>query len=211
MSRAAHVSSPFTGAPLRYTAFMAELESRFKEPCARRTIFKAFREAAIHVFGDAARVGVFLSEECRRLTDTPALNDLWLPERFVLEWYDAGLRASDGDRARYVVFLNKMMDFGFGRVRKALAGVVSGPRILRMSTDLWRHDHTTGSLLLLRCDERAKTAIVELRDHPYTTTALARESIAEIYRYCLSISRVSDAHATHAMQDDRLHVTLTWR
>ena len=81
----------------------------------------------------------------------------------------------------------------------------------RMSTELWRHDHTTGSLLLVECDEANKRAVVELRDHPYAQTPHARDSIAEIYRYCLSISRVKDAAATHAIEQDRLRVTLTWR
>jgi hypothetical protein len=191
-----------------------DLPTRWKEPCARHTIFKAFREAARDCFREDGLLALAarLSPECRQFTvDAIAISELWLPERYVMEWYEAAFAGPcDCDRARYVRFIDRMMDFGFGRVRKALAGVVSASRMLRMSTELWRDDHTTGTLLLLRCDTDTREALVELRDHPYATTPLARDTIAEIYRYCLSLARVKTVSQSHALVEGRLQVTLRW-
>ncbi len=183
------------------------------EPLARRTIFSGFRRAAIDLWNEEGlrEIGARMSDDARlRSVDALVIQEEMLPERFVLEWYVAVWEGPAGrDRALYNRFLNRMMDHGFGRVRKFLLGMATPSLLLRKSAELWRHDHTHGELTYAPIS--AGSAHVRLTDHPYVETPLARSSIAEIYRYAVSLARVS-ATADHRLADERtLLVHISWK
>lgn len=183
------------------------------EPLARRTIFSAFRRAAVDIWGDEGlrEIGAGMSEEARlRCVDAVVIGEEMLPERFVLEWYEcAWAGPAARNRVSYHRFLDRMMDHGFGRVRKVLLGIATPLMLARKASDLWRHDHTHGELTVRDPKERSFQLI--LRDHPYVESPLARSSIAEIYRYAMSLTRASRVTSRHALEDERtLAVTVEW-
>lgn len=74
--------------------------------------------------------------------------------------------------------------------------------------ELWRHDHTHGTLTSHVGDHEGT---MTLSDHPYTTTPLARSSIAEIYRYAVSLARAKHVSARHLVRGpNQLEVKLSW-
>lgn len=183
------------------------------EPCARRTIFAGFRHAATDVFGSSGlhQIAELMSEEGRqRCIDAVVIHEEMLPERFVLEWYEAAWSGpAERDRERYHLFLARMMDHGFGRVRKFLLGMATPALLAEKSSGLWRHDHTHGELTYQITGERSLQ--LKLRDHVYVETPLARSSIAEIYRYAMSLSRHKNVTSRHFLDDERtLLVNIDW-
>jgi hypothetical protein len=183
------------------------------EPCARRTIFVGFRRAAIDLWGNDGlrRIGDSMSDEARRrCLDGPVIEEEMLPERFVLEWYECvWMGPAARDREAYNRFLDRMMDHGFGRVRKFLLGMATPTIVGRKSGELWRHDHTHGELTPRVISEHVFE--MRLTDHPYVETPLARTSIAEIYRYAMSLARASNVQAKHTLLDERtLSVMIEW-
>src|SRR5690606_20392289 len=74
--------------------------------------------------------------------------------------------------------------------------------------ELWRHDHTHGTLTSHVGDHEGT---MTLSDHPYTTTPLARSSIAEIYRYAVSLARAKHVSSRHLVRGpNQLEVKLSW-
>lgn len=187
--------------------------SQFDEPCARRTIFAGFKHAAHDLWGDEglADIRARMSEEAQHhCIDSVVIHQEMLPERFVLEWYEAAWNGpARKNRMAYDRFLDRMMDRGFGRVQKALLAMATPALVARKSSALWRHDHSHGTLVATAMGE-AKLHL-SLSDHPYVEAPLARSSITEIYRYAFSLSRVKRVAARHWLEEPRtLIVQLSW-
>jgi hypothetical protein len=181
-------------------------------PCARRTIFTAFRGAAEDLWGEAglASLAAGLPPDAREETlGSVLLVDEWLPEAYVLAWYEAAWSGPAGrSDAQYCRFLDRMMDLGFGRVRKFLLAIITPEGMAKKAAELWRHDHTTGELSATTV---GREATLTLRQHVYCTTPLARRSIAEIYRYAMSLTRAAGVTATHVLEaDGSLQVKIRW-
>src|SRR5262245_28555750 len=97
----------------------AELEIVDREPsltgemCARGTILMAFREAAMELWGEAGLrdIGQRLPEAARAETlDISTVNLAWVPEAYVLAWYDAVWRGPcEQQRDAFRQFLNSML------------------------------------------------------------------------------------------------------
>lgn len=181
-----------------------------REPRARRTIFVGFRKAAIQLWGDAglAEIGRLMPDEVRETTvDNVVVVGEWQPERYVMAWYDAVMSGpAKGDRAAFAKFIDRMMDAGFGSVRKLLLQLATPEQVASQSTELWRHDHTHGILTWKQIDEN--NSLFVLKDHPYTTTLLGRLAVTEIYRYATELTRVKNVTAWHSNQGDELHVNV---
>jgi hypothetical protein len=181
------------------------------EPCARKTLFVAFREAAQQLWGDAGLRDIArrLPDDVRRDTiESPVIAQKWLPERYVMAWYESAWSGpAEQQAARFRLFIDRMMDSGFGRVRKVLLARATPPQLLEQAPELWRHDHTHGELI---CDIKPKMATLTLRDHQYTTTSLSRLAVAEIYRYAVSLSRTARTEERHKLVDGDLQVVLEW-
>lgn len=187
--------------------------SKFDEPCARRTIFASFRQAALDLWGDEGllEIGARMSEEARHhCIDSAVIDQEMLPERFVQQWYEAAWNGpARRNRAVYDRFLDGMMDRGFGRVQKALLAFATPAMVARKAGQLWRHDHSHGTLVATVVGE--KQIYLRLSDHPYVETPLARSSIAEIYRYAMSLARAKRVLSKHWLEDPRtLTVQIRW-
>jgi hypothetical protein len=183
------------------------------EPCARGVIFVAARSAALELWGKDGldAIAARLSDEARRATlDSVVVASDWLPEHYMLEWYEA---AWDGPAQRSPAelryWVDKRIDRGFGRVRKLLLTAVTPARFLTRGPELWRHDHSTGSWRGSLSEGRG---VVTLWDHPYATTEVARLGIAEVFRYILGLARGSRHVAEEHSVDSAgvLTVRLTW-
>lgn len=183
------------------------------EPRARRTIFAALRRSANDLWGTDGllRIGDAMSVEARRrCIDALVIEEEMLPERFVLEWYESVWAGpAERDKATYLGFLDRMMDHGFGRVRKLLLAMATPTVLAQKSSELWRHDHTHGELSWRPLTDRSIE--LTLTDHPYVETPLGRSSIAEIYRYAVSLTRVKHVTEKHWLgASGTLVVTLHW-
>ncbi len=183
------------------------------EPCCRKTPFLGFRAAARTLWGEAGikAIAERIEPEAAAATVHPVMiSDEWLPERFVMAWYDA---VWDGpaqrDVTKYAAFIDLMMDNGFGRVRKLLLSIATPQMLARQAPELWRYDHTTGTLACEMPNDH--TLVATLRDHVYTTTLISRRSVAEIYRYAISLVRTKDTRVTHSLDDSDLVCRITWR
>lgn len=182
------------------------------EMLARGTILVGFREATLHLFGAAGlrSVCALLPEDVRVQTaEESALNVSWYPERFVIAWYEALWNGpAESRRERFTAALNRMMDFGFGRVRKSLLMFASPTAILIKAGSLWRYDHTHGDLTVEAGDGLAR---VQLAHHPYTADPLSCLAIAEIYRYCVALCRARGVLETHYREPSgALVVRIRW-
>src|SRR5579871_4461221 len=118
------------------------------EQMAKGIVLHAMRLAVIDMWGQAglADVAARVSSDTRVQTAETGVSPLaWVPERFLVEWHDAvwnGPAKRDDDALRRTV--DRRIQFGFGRVRKALLGLVGPVGVIRRAGELWRHDHTHG-------------------------------------------------------------------
>ena len=161
------------------------------------------------MWGDAGlrEIGRILPEDVRAATvDNILVVGDWQPERYIMAWYEAVMSGpAKGDRAVFCAWIDHMMDFGFGTVRKLLLQLASPEQVASKAGELWRHDHTHG---VLTTSGESSTYVFTLRDHPYTTTLLGRLAVTEVYRYATSLTRVKSAVARHALVGDELRVTV---
>ena len=185
-----------------------------REPSARRVIFAGFRASANRLWGPSGleAIGARMPADARHATvDAIIITSEMLPEKYVMAWYEA-VWAGPAQRQQPVFceFLDRMMDHGFGRIRKVLLSLVSPTQLATKAPDLWQHDHDTG-VLTSAVEDNVSTFV--LRNHLYTTTPLSRLAIAEIYRYALSLARgVQVATQNHGLEQDgslRVRVTCT--
>jgi hypothetical protein len=179
-------------------------------PLVRNTIIVGFRQAASSLWGPQAleHIASLLPPESRHTAS--ATPELWLPEQFVLDWYVAAFKGPcDGKTDAFLQFIDRMMDHGFGRIRKFLLGMIGPKDLVLKAPELWRHDHTTG---VLKTEADSKGGRVILENHIYNTTMLSRTAIAEVYRYAAALSRVREVKSRHHLTPDgSLEVFLSWQ
>jgi hypothetical protein len=184
-----------------------------EEQCTKGIVLHAMRLAVLDVWGEAglADVARRVSEENRKQTvETLASPLAWLPERFLIEWHQATLAGpAKGDDAALCRTIDRRLDFGFGRVRKALLGLVGPEGVIRRASELWRHDHSHGTLA--GSLTAARTLSATLTDHAYCDDPLARRALAETFRYIVQLSRgVKTAREAHGMHAGSLVIRVTW-
>lgn len=183
------------------------------EPCARGTIFIGFRKSATDLWGPKVLTQLrakMPEDTAKAALDGVVVSTDMLPERHVMAWYSAAMEGPCGnDPAEFARFLDRMMDHGFGRVRKALLALATPALLARKCADLWRHDHTHGTLT---ADVHDNHLFFTLTDHTYLQSSLSRTAIAEIYRYACSLARAKNVTAASAMTPDRaLRVRIEWK
>jgi hypothetical protein len=179
---------------------------------ARGTIFVGFRQAVLDIFGQDGlqALSALLPVDVRYDTiDTLLVSSEWLPEAHVMAWYEAlWTGPCQRQRAQFALVLDRMMDFGFGRIRKALLGLADPSFVIAKATTLWRYDHTHGDLTAEHDDSSVR---LRLENHPYTENPLSCLATAEIYRYCAALCRVRNVVASHYREPSgALIVRLRW-
>jgi hypothetical protein len=184
-----------------------------KDSSARGTILVAFREALLELYGPQglAQVAQRLPREVRTVTiDDLLIGVSWMPESYVLAWYEALWSGPcAGSSERFCALLDCMLDRGFGRIRRAFLKLASPETILAKAPSLWRYDHTHGRLT---AEVGVGVARVRLEEHVYTDTPLSCLAISEIYRYCASLTRVRQVSESHFRNGGgTLVVTLRWK
>lgn len=132
----------------------------------------------------------------------------WVLERDIIAWCFATWEGpANRDRLRYTEFIQRQTDLGFGRIRRFLISIASPGMLLQKAGDLWKQDHTHGDL---KVDMEPKKATLTLRDHPYTETPQSRATIAEVFRYTISLTRTA-VFETHKLQEPGvIVVSLRW-
>jgi hypothetical protein len=184
-----------------------------QEPCVRRPTFVAMRTAAVELWGPGALrlLGERMPERARRETVKPtAIVPEWLPEIHLMAWYEAAWEGPCARReSEYFRFIDRTMDHGFGRVRKALLLVATPPMLGAKAGPLWRHDHTHGTLQAENTGARELT--LTLSDNMQTTTEVSRLAIVEVYRYACTLTRYKEARAAYSMHGNQLVVRIQWR
>jgi hypothetical protein len=181
---------------------------------SRGTLLHSVAAGVLDVWGvDGLRdVTSRLPEETRAATTGPAFTTLsWYPTRYVLDWDVAKMAGpARGDEATFRRSVARSIDFGFGRIRRALLSFATPVMLAERAAELWRHDHTHGELSVDASGRREGHARVTLRSHPFTETPVARMAFAEVIRHVLSLSRARNVRESHALAGDALVVSLTW-
>jgi hypothetical protein len=181
------------------------------EPCAGQRVFVASRAAAVELYGDGGlrEIAERLPPDVRgALVDSALITEPWLPERFVMAWQEAVFegpaRGSDDDFRRYVA---RVVDSGFGRVRRLLVNLVTPATLCTRAAELWQDEHTHGEI---SATPTGHVVLIKLRHHPYVTRPIARLVMAESLRYAASLTRVKRVDQLHRIDGDALEVRLTW-
>jgi hypothetical protein len=180
------------------------------EPSLKRYYLVAFHQAARERWGEEGLADIRGRMPEREGGEAFAEHPpAWVPERVIIAWCFALWEGLAGrERTRYVIWLHRVMDLSFGRVRRLLLGMAAPERLFTMAAKLWKDDHTHG---LLEGHFEGKRGVYVLRDHPYTETPQARATIAEIFRYTIELSRAKNVTETHARRiDGALEVKLRW-
>jgi hypothetical protein len=184
------------------------------EQLTKGIVLHAMRLAVLDVFGEdgLADVATRVSSDTRVQTVEASASPLaWVPERFLVEWHEAVLEGpAKRDDAALCRVINRRIDFGFGRVRKALLGLVGPEGVAKRATELWKHDHTHGVFALVIAKD-SQSAAGTLSDHVFCASPIARRALAETFRYIVQLSRgVKVARETHGLQGDSLTIRVTW-
>jgi uncharacterized protein (TIGR02265 family) len=164
------------------------------------------------VFGDegVAEICAQLDADTRARTfDAPVPPPKWIAEADLIAcsfaiWNGPARR----DRAKYNAFLHKQVEEGTGRVQRALLSLASPKRVIDRAPSIWSAEHSHGSLTVEHTGERS--AIVRLADHLYVETPQARATIAEVFRFIVSLSRAANVTEAHVLEDFALVVRLAW-
>lgn len=172
------------------------------------------RRAVLDLWGEAglADIAARVSMDTRLQTvEAPASPLTWVPERFLTEWHEA---TWDGparrDDAALCKTINRRLDLGFGRVRKALLSLLGPEEVIRRAGELWKHDHTHGTLVV-HFEKGKKIGSATLTDHVFCESPIARRALAETFRYIIQLSRgVKTSRSSHALQGRSLAIRISW-
>ncbi len=182
------------------------------EPVTRGTVWFAFREAAEHVWGEDGLRSILerLPEDARAAEGALVGGLGWVPTRWLLAWLEGTFDGpAERDEAAYQAYLDCTLDLSFGRIRRALLKIATPPLLAQRAADLWRHDHSHGTIVIERLENRVLQGT--LADHPFTETPLGRASITEVLRYLLSLARARNVRASHQLDPAaRLAIRFTW-
>src|SRR5262249_47799340 len=121
-----------------------------QESSCRGSQFLAFRSAVLEMWGEFGwrEVTAALGPDARELLLRAPVSPIdWVPERHMMELSEAVFAGpvGGGDDA-YRRFVTKMIDHGFGRIRRFVLQLAPPELLLGRAPDLWRHDHTHGEL-----------------------------------------------------------------
>jgi hypothetical protein len=178
-------------------------------------VLQSIHAAAHELWGKAVMddIGGRVSPELRDLAFRPdaVIPTLsWIPERHVPDLYRAAWEGPCGKNELLLRGLvDKAMDLGFGRVRRALLNFVGPVGLMERASELWRHNHTHGALEVARTGPLRGHVI--LRDHPYNDSPIMRIVMAESFRYAVALSRAKTARETNQrIADGSLQVDIQW-
>jgi hypothetical protein len=160
------------------------------------------QDAVVQLWSRAGldEAAALLPAETREATlDVPAMAASWVAERHVIAWGHAIWEGpARRERAAYEQFIDRQIDLSFGRIRRFMLSVVSPATLLEKAPAIWREDHTHGDVAteVLGRNE----GIWKLANHPFTSTPQLRASMAEVVRYCISLTNATGVTAMHTLE-----------
>lgn len=133
----------------------------------------------------------------------------WIPLGDLIAWHEAVWNGpAKRDEQIMTQHIHATVDHGFGRVKRVLLSMSTPHSLAPRVASLWRDEYSTGRLEATSIEE--KSVQLTLSDHPYVDVPLMRYVIAEVFRYVVSMTGVSDVTASHAVQGPSLAVVLRW-
>lgn len=178
---------------------------------AAHRVFVSARAAVVELWGQDGlrRVREHLPREAHGLVDSAIVSDAWLPERLVVQWFEAVWRGpAQQNEEAFAGWVRKTIDSGFGRVRRLLIKLATPPTLCERTAELWSDEHTHG---VLTAQPDGHDVYVRLSEHPYVLHARARVMIAEAMRYAASLTRVKSVVGSHRVIDNEtFELKLTW-
>jgi hypothetical protein len=182
------------------------------EPLTRFLIVASYREATRALWGDTGveRFAAALPEDTRELLRAQMPPETWVAVRHSIVLADVAWETlCTRDRTAFHTMIDRVIDFGFGRRQRLLLSLANPPMLLRRAADLWREDHTEGTLGYVPLAVDA--ARITLRDHPYAESPVQRDAFAEGLRHAMSLSHVRSVTAEELPSPPHtLHVILRW-
>jgi hypothetical protein len=184
------------------------------ESLSKGTIIRSLAAAVQDLWGEDALRGVIerLPPETRAATASAQFIAIdWYPTRHIMKWGVAILDGpAFGDEVAFSKCVSRSVELGFGLVQRAFLAFATPTRLAGRAADLWRHEHSHGTLVIESSDTKRGDARLALRDHPFVTESLARIAISEGIRTVLSLSRARNVRERHAVLGDALFITLRW-
>jgi hypothetical protein len=183
------------------------------EPHVRGTVVGGAFSAVADLWSDDGirEVSEQLSPAARAgLCDRIVLPVAWYPEASFREWCEAVWHGpAREDEAAFARFVRRSVDLGWSWVHRALVRIATPALLARRAPTIWRHDHTHGDMSVT-LGERCGT--LRVTRYPHARSAVMRRGQTESLRYILTLARVADVRASHAMEGgDVFVVTLRWR
>jgi len=181
------------------------------EACAGSRVFVASRAAALEMYGDDGLKDIAerLPADARVIADTALITEKWLPEDWIMAWQEAvwhGPARTDDNKFR--AYVRRVVDAGFGRVRRLLVNLVTPATLCTRAAELWHDEHTHGEIT---AHPDGHVVLIRLRAHPYVMRPVSRLVMAESLRHAASLTRAKDVNEVHRLDGDTLEVKLTWR
>ncbi|MGO8999363.1 MAG: hypothetical protein ACLQVI_39055 [Polyangiaceae bacterium] len=171
-------------------------------PCARGTLLAGAVASAAKLWGDdgLAALRERLDADARRaLLDDIILPVSWYPETYFEACNEIVWSAlARGDDEAFDAYVRGSIDHLWSRLHRVIMGLTTPPRLARRAPDMWRHDHTHGSL---EVELRESEGTVRVRGYPYARTGIMGRGQTEALRYILSHARVKTVRATHELDD----------
>jgi hypothetical protein len=183
-----------------------------REPCTRFFMVSAYRDATRVLWGEAGvtRLAAALlpSEATLLLSSQPP--ETWIPTRQFELITQAGYYVlCERHTPTFHRWVDHVVELGFGRTRRLLLSLANPPMLLRRAAELWREDHTHGTLGYVPLAVDA--ARLTLRDHPFVSSPVQRMAIAEGLRHAMSMTNVRSVTAEESTGPaNALHVVLRW-
>jgi hypothetical protein len=184
------------------------------ESLSKGTIIRSLAAAVSDLWGEEALRAVVdrLPPETRAATTGVGFIPIdWYPTRHILKWGAAILDGpAFGDEVAFTRCVSRSVELGFGIVQRAFLAIATPTRLAARAADLWRHEHTHGTLSIETSDAARGQARLSLRDHPFVAEPLSRIAISEGIRTVLSLSRARNVRESHAVLGENLFITLHW-
>ena len=176
--------------------------------CVRGRTVRAFAAASRDLFGEAALRDLIASlpEAARSEVDEQD----WVPAEHAIWWCERAFAGPLGrDPVKLRAWACRMIDHGFGRVRRLLLTIATPAGMIRRAGDLWREEFNEGRLVAYATSPRS--AIASLHDHVFLKSEVTRDLLAETFRHNVELAGGRGAREQHSLHaTGALIVDLSW-
>ncbi|HEX6242976.1 MAG TPA: hypothetical protein VFZ61_18815 [Polyangiales bacterium] len=187
------------------------LRPRPAQGLVRRRSLIGFRTACEQMWGQAGidAISKELPGDIRERTAGLLPLPEWIPLEDLVAWHQAVWHGpAKRDEPTMLRHARLTVDQGFGRVKRFVISVLTPELLAGRVVALWRDEYSTGQLEAQLVEPRHIE--LALTHHAYVEIPLMRNIISEVYRYVLSMTRVQNVRAAHALRDSALIVSLRW-